>query len=167
MKFRQWLFRKLFAAEWAQLEVVRECNRLMEEQLEKACVAHGLSLAHPRIWNVLDELARLKRGRPARFKLEGGMSPEQIGERLRGQEKSQVILAIVAHLSAKIVDLADKSTDAPRGATHLRNGDVLPAFTETERLHFCGQAAGAAEVLAELQELTAAGEEEQTEKPAA
>lgn len=152
MKIRQWLFEYLFGAESRRLDVAEAWNRTRAQQVD----------------GLMAELAtRPPRPPPARFKLEGAISPAEIAGRLRGAEKTPMIQAVLAHLGAKVVELCDKSTDVPRGETHLRGGEVLPAFTETERLHFCGQAAGVAEILAELQDLTAATEEEPPEKSAA
>lgn len=168
MKFREWFFKLLFGAEWRSLQAFIKVDAINLERianyqkLERAMSAEKtdliVELAKTRAgaagWRAKFEKATALRS-PARFKLEGGMPAEQIAHRLAGQEKAPVIEAIVAHLSIKIVELSDKATDAPRGPETLRDGRVLAAFTESERLHFSGQASGVAEVLANLQEMTA------------
>lgn len=142
MKIREKLFILLFAAEY---------ERLQELALH---IKNVQSLN----WQLRDKLDRLPQPWPARFKLEGGLPEEEIAQRLGGTGKTPVMQAVVAHLGKKVVILCDRATDAPRPAMTMSNGATLAPFTEQERLHYAGQAAGVAEILAELQELTAAGE---------
>lgn len=106
--------------------------------------------------------AELRRPRPARFKLEGGMAPAQIAESLAGQRGTPAVKAIEALLANKVIELSDKATDAPHGAYATAEGTV-PAFGADERLHFAGGASAVAELLAELQELVKPNEEPKKE----
>lgn len=143
-RIRAWLFRELFADEYTELNnavAARDYSRRKLVDLQDR------------------EAARTAVRRPARFRLEGGLSEELIAARLRGTQKSGVIEAVLAHIAAKVVGLSDRATDSPYGERVTAEG-VTPAFTADERLHLAGQAAGVAEILRELQELTAPEEEE-------
>lgn len=97
--------------------------------------------------------------RPARITLEGGMGPEAIADVLRGTHALPSVRAIVDHIGAKIVAKADTATDAPRETQTLPDR-ILAGYSAEMRLHDAGMAAGAAEILSELQELTAAKAED-------
>lgn len=100
------------------------------------------------------ELARLKLPkRPARFALHGGMTEDAIAEQLHGTEKMPMMLAVVAHISAEIVRLADVSTDAPRDPVVLPDR-IIPGYSAEQRLHDAGGASHLAELLEKLQELS-------------
>jgi hypothetical protein len=103
--------------------------------------------------------------RPARFALEGGMSEEMIGQLLRGTEKLPQVRAIVALLSAEIVLLSDRATDAPREAVQLPDRTIAP-YTEQMRLHDAGGASHVARILARVQELAVARDEPKQEAAA-
>lgn len=133
-RIRRWLHRELFTAEYQSISYLtreRDEWRALAERMKKE-------------WDP----------QPARFELEGGMPEEEIAQRLAGQERTPLMLAVMAHLGAQVVILADQATDVPHAA-----------LDHDTRLHFCGQAAGVAGVLADLQRLTAPQEEEG--KPAA
>lgn len=134
-RIRAWLFRELFAAEYMTGQALHRVR------LEQEKTMHEMSLV----------IQRLQR-KPARFKLEGNMAPEQIEELLAGTRGLPAIKAVEALISAKIIELSDKSTDAPHGAYATPEGTV-PAFGPEERLHLAGGADATALLLAELQEL--------------
>lgn len=114
------------------------------------------------IANLQHELANLrKRNEPraARFKLEGGMSADEIATALVGTHDTGAVKAIIAHVSRKIVTSADRATDAP--AALIVTGDrAIEPYTAENRLHDSGRASAFAETLADLQELTAAQEQD-------
>lgn len=95
--------------------------------------------------------------RPARLKLEDEMPPEQIAELLRGTAGLPAVRAILALVKTQLVERCDLATDAPRETIALPDRTLAP-YTPEMRLHDAGGAAHLAELLARLQELTAAKE---------
>jgi hypothetical protein len=120
----------------------------LEAQLEGARAAVAASEA---------ALAEAQRPRAARIKLEDAMDPEKIAQTLAGTHGTGAVKAILAHLSAKLVEKSDLSTERPR--EQVREPDrIIEGFSAEQRTHAAGEASGIAEVLGELQELTAAHE---------
>lgn len=99
------------------------------------------------------------RGRMARLRLEGGMPEEDIEHILQGTFELPIIRATLAHVSAKIIVASDIATDAPREQVTTADR-VIPSYTSEMRLHDAGRASAFAELLADLQGLTAAKAEE-------
>lgn len=166
-RFRFWLFRRLFAAEYQrhQNNIARlyACEAAANAPGQREMFAppewirdHAAVQAVKRLGRVVqkqqEELTRLRQPRAARFKLEGGMEREQIEEQLAGHSGMPAIKAVQALLANKVIELSDRATDAPHGAYATAEGAV-PAFGNDERLHFAGGANTAAELLADLQEL--------------
>lgn len=135
--------------------------REIQAALERSYSARGELMNEHR--DALDELRELRKYAPraARFQLAGGMSEEQIERALRGTNGSPIVKAIEAHVSAKIVAASDIATDAPREMIASAER-VIPPYTSEMRLHDAGRASAFAEILADLQERTAAAEVEET-----
>lgn len=90
---------------------------------------------------------------PARIAIAAEMTDAQIEDRLAGTHTTEPVKAILAKIGGRVIELADRSTDAPRGERQTRDG-TIPAFTGEDRLHVAGGAAALAELLGELQALT-------------
>lgn len=90
----------------------------------------------------------------ARLRLEGGMSVEDIERTLGGTKSSPAVKAIEALISTRLVEASDKSNDEPREAVMLP-GQVITGFTTEMRTHAAGGAWALANLLQEIQELTA------------
>lgn len=170
-RFRRWLFRLLFAAEYQELSQMRQLLQVCHDIAADYRSPYPLPAwqrSHPAVVAVdaLDRRCRavvaqrdqLRAPKAARFKLEGVMPREQIGEILAGQRDTGAIKAVQALLAHKVIELSDRATDAPHGAYVTAEGQV-PAFTADERLHLAGGASTAAELLAELQALVQPREE--------
>lgn len=93
--------------------------------------------------------------RPARMVVESGMSEESIGETLAGTQASPTMKAVCAIINARIVDLADTATDRPREPMQLTDRFV-PGYSSDERLHDSGGVFHLADLLAQLQDLSKA-----------
>lgn len=132
-------------------------NARLEERIKKSTLhaeALGYKLQELRAWR-----------KPARFMLEGGMTDGEIERALAGAEGSPIVRAIMAHIGAKLVRKADDATDAPREMITTAER-VIEGYTAEMRLHDAGGASHLAELLGELQALTAAKAAEE-EKPKA
>lgn len=114
----------------------------------------------------LAELNKKASPRVARFRLDGGMTEEEIRRTLRGTKDSPIVKAIEAHLGASIVRDSDAATGEPRELIVTPERTLAP-YTAEMRLHDAGKASALAALLAELQELTAEGDEEERKQTAA
>lgn len=104
-----------------------------------------------------------RRQGPARLRIEGGMPPEQIEQVLAGTKDSPIVKAIEAHLGAMLVRATDRASDRP-SETLVQGDRTIAGYSETMRLHDAGIAYGLADLLLELQHLTAHKEEEPKEE---
>ena len=128
-------------AEEAEEESARQLDQLIELQ--------------GKIMKLATEKQNEKKRRPAKMESVGPMTEEAVAEALVGTETSQMVKAINAKITAKIVDLSDRATDAPR-ETMLIRGETVTGYTADQRMHDAGGAAHLADLLAELQEMTKA-----------
>ncbi len=129
--------------------------------LEKTSLVQGLRF-ELRILATELKLAReelhQKAPRPARFKLEAALGPEAIALHLAGTDHQPAIKAIMAHVGAKVVEASDRATDEPR-ETVSEGGRIIMGYSEEKRLYDSGRASAFAEILTDLQALTAMVEE--------
>jgi hypothetical protein len=134
--------------EEARADGLLEQKMVLQAQLEGARAAVAASES---------ALAEAQRPRVARIKLEDAMDPELIAQTLAGTHSTGAVKAILAHLGAKLVEKSDLATDRPRD--QVREPDrIIEGFSAEQRTHAAGEASGIAEVLGELQQLTAAQE---------
>lgn len=95
---RTWLFRTLFGDEYVALRFARvEAERLRLERDKLQLRVNEIEAAR----------------RPARFRLDGGMTEEQIESQLQGTAQTPTVRAIMAKIDAKIVELCDRATNPP------------------------------------------------------
>ena len=134
-RLRAWLHRKLFGAECRWAAEDRAQLWLLRKDNAELCAA----------------LRKLER-KPARLEVAGGMTAQQIEDRLAGAHSSEPVRAILAKIGAKIIELSDRATDAPREQMETRDG-VIPAFGHDDRIYVAGGAAALAELQSDLQEL--------------
>ena len=87
---------------------------------------------------------------PCHIRLADAMSEEQIAQALAGTAESGTVKAIVSHVSTRMVRQLDAATDRPSAG-----------FTADQRLHESGGASTLAELLRDLQGLTAPREIEE------
>ena len=123
----------------------REAEKRDREQLE---AQHAL------------ELARAVGSRlPARLRLEQALSPELIEQYLAGTDQTAPVRAVLAHVAAKLVLATDEATGRPQVMLRFPDRTVAP-YTTDDRMYDSGRAGGLAELLGELQAMTAAKEEQ-------
>lgn len=159
-----WLFKLLFPAKYRkfheqgiELSAAWALARYdlgmysMDHPVRKSEVCTAIMVLHQRVKAAEAQCVR----KPAHITLAGGMSELAIAEQLRGTESTPTVKAICAHLSAKIVLLSDRATDAPRTVCQVK-GETIAGYSAEERLHDAGGASYLAEALGEIQDLTKA-----------
>lgn len=130
---------------------------MLNTWLEKTRLVRGLRSEIRMLFGQLDKARaelRAKTPRPARFRLEGGMTEETIEMHLAGTEHQPTVKAILARIGARVVRASDQATDEPR-ETVVVDGRTLPGYSEEMRLYDSGRTSAFAEMLADLQQLTA------------
>lgn len=143
-------------------------DRAVENERGEAKAEDALAESHAKLQAVTEErdgfmqqLAETRRKaapRPARLRIEGGMTPEQVQAALAGHRDVPAIKAVLDHVSHLVVQAADLATDEPRDP--VREPDrLIQGFNAEQRTHAAGRACALAELLADLQRLTAAKEE--------
>ena len=86
------------------------------------------------------------------------MTPVQVEAALAGHRDIPAVKAVLDHVSRLVVEAADAATDEPRDP--VREPDrLIQGFNAEQRTHAAGRACALAELLADLQRLTAAAEE--------
>lgn len=119
-----------------------------EKELERRDAAHALELARA----VAPQL-------PARLRLEQSLSSELIEQFLAGTDQIAPVRAVLAHVAAKLVAATDEATGRPQVMLRYPDRTVAP-YTAEDRLYDSGRAGGLAELLSELQAMTAAKEQD-------
>lgn len=170
---KNWIFRKLFAAECAELGRLKFMVDLIDRESRgeldgETCSRYTASSDRPS--QVLFKVHRMRRGneiltanlarvreeleakrprnpapKPARFVLEGGLPEAEVAERLRGQARNGVVEAVQTLLDRKIVELSDRATSAPSAQ-----------MTQELRDYEAGGANALAEFKVQLEELVTA-----------
>jgi hypothetical protein len=87
----------------------------------------------------------------AHLRLAGGLTEEQIAQRLAGTADVPAVQAVLALVDQRLVVAADRATDRPAPPAPERG---LPGYTPEDRLYDAGRAGELAELRAQLQELT-------------
>lgn len=103
--------------------------------------------------------------RPRRIVLETAMSREEIERVLGGTDGSPQMRAVVALVTQALVDASDRATGAPVEPAVVGN-QIYSGFTPEMRTYAAGGAEALANILAELQAITAERETPKVGKPA-
>jgi septal ring factor EnvC (AmiA/AmiB activator) len=135
-------------------------TRMREQRDTAQATARNLIVERDGFMQQLAETRRKTAPRVARLRLEGLLPPEQVQAALANHRTDAVVRAVLDHVARLMVEASDLASDEPR-ETIATPERIIQGFNSDQRLHAAGKACALAELLADLQRLTAAKDEEE------